>query len=151
MENGSHQNVPQLLNGLADAYDVWLNVVQRLTYTAVSMDLTIMTLSQRSQMKKSPCHGFQRIEDSRNANQTLVTESRWVVEWGGRRGWGVEVIPKEPQESAGYARTLHWADALTGVATPAFTQLHTLNRYGQLCANAINESLKKKKSHACLT
>lgn len=151
MENGSHQNVPQLLNGLADACDVWLNVVQRLIHPAIWMDLPITTLSQRSQMKKSPCHGFQRMEDSRNANQTLVTESRWVVEWGGRGGWGVEVIPKEPKESAGYARTLHWADALTGVAMPTFTQLHTLNRYGQLCANDINESVKKKKSHACLT
>lgn len=52
------------------------------------MDLKIMTLSQRSQMKKSSCHGFQLIENSRNANQTLVTESRWVVEWGGGGGAG---------------------------------------------------------------
>lgn len=46
--------------------------------------------------------------------------------WGDRK----ELIPKEHKGSAGYACTLHWADGLTGIATPTFIQLYNLNRHG---------------------
>lgn len=80
----------------------------------------------RSQARKSPCHGFPFIENSRNANQTLVTQSRWVVEWGVGvvRGERKEFITKEHSEtfgSAGEARTLRWADGLCGVG---FTNIY---------------------------